>query len=63
MNQNIIAFDTYIYNYFIKWFDIVYPKNNNIIEKIIIIFFHFIYHNIFFNMLHINEICSLVRSK
>ena len=43
MNQNIINFDTYIYNYFIKWFDIVYPKNSNIIEKIIIIFFHFIH--------------------
>ena len=43
MNQNIINFDTYIYNYFTKWFDIVYPKNNNIIDKIIIIFFHFIH--------------------
>ena len=43
MNQNIINFDTYIYNYFTKWFDIVYPKNNNTIDKIIIIFFHFIH--------------------
>ena len=43
MNQNIINFDTYIYNYFLKWFDIIYPTKNNLIEKIIVIFFHFIH--------------------
>lgn len=44
MNQyNIIDFDTYIYDYFIKWFDIIYPKQNTFIEKIIIISFHFIH--------------------
>ena len=43
MNQNIINFDTYIYNYFKKWFGIIYPTKNNLIEKIIVIFFHFIH--------------------
>lgn len=43
MNQNIINFDTYIYNYFLEWFNIIYPSKNNLIEKIIILFFHFIH--------------------
>ena len=43
MNQNIINFDTYIYNYFLKWFNTIYPKKRRILDKIIIIFFHFIH--------------------
>jgi hypothetical protein len=43
MNQKIINFDTYIYNYFLKWFDLVYPKNNNFFEKTIIVIFHIIH--------------------
>ena len=43
MSQNIINFDTYIYNYFLKWFNMIYPKKNNLIDKIIILFFHFIH--------------------
>ena len=43
MNQKIINFDTYIYNYFLKWFDLIYPKNNNFLDKTIILFFHIIH--------------------
>ena len=44
MNQHtLIDFDTYVYEYFIKWFDVIYPKQNTLIEKIIIISFHLIH--------------------
>jgi len=41
MKYNIENLDDYIVKYLVKWFNVIYDNNMNLIEKIVVIFLHF----------------------